>query len=118
MPRIYADAEQIKQVLLNLAINGLQAMAQVHANGIDKTLTFRTLESDGNCVLEVEDTGPGIEPKNLSKVFDPFFTTKDKGIGLGLSIAHKIVTQHLGKIVANNTDRGTLFSVHLEKSTS
>ncbi len=116
IPSVLVDPEQIKQVMLNLAINGLQAMD--HPNGADKTLTLRTMERDGNCVLEVDDSGPGIEPRNLSKIFDPFFTTKDKGIGLGLSIAHKIATQHDGKLVAENTDRGTCFSLILRRTRS
>lgn len=113
IPSVLVDPEQIKQVMLNLAINGLQAMN--HSNGTDKTLTFRTMERDGNCVFEVADSGPGIEPQNLSKIFDPFFTTKDHGIGLGLSIAHKIAAQHDGKLVAENTGRGTSFSLTLKK---
>lgn len=113
IPVVLADPEQIKQVMLNLAINGLQAMD--YPNGADKTLTFRTMERDGNCVLEVDDSGPGIEERNLSKIFDPFYTTKDKGIGLGLSIAHKIATQHDGKLVAENTGSGTRFSLILKK---
>ncbi|MGB7070666.1 MAG: ATP-binding protein [Pyrinomonadaceae bacterium] len=113
IPSVLVDPEQIKQVMLNLAINGLQAMD--HSNGTDKTLTFRTMERDGNFFFEVVDSGPGIEPQNLSKIFDPFFTTKDKGIGLGLSIAYKIATQHDGKLVAENTGRGTRFSLTLKK---
>lgn len=114
IPSVLVDPEQIKQVMLNLAINGLQAMD--HAKEPDQTLTFRTMERDGNCVFEVDDSGAGIEPQNLSKIFDPFFTTKDKGIGLGLSIAHKIATQHFGKLVAENTGRGTRFSLILKKT--
>lgn len=113
IPRVLVDPEQIKQVMLNLAINGLQSMEQ--ANGADKTLTFRTIERDGACVIEISDSGPGVEPRNISKIFDPFFTTKDKGIGLGLSIAHKIATQHDGKLVAENTQAGTRFSLILKK---
>lgn len=111
IPSVLVDPEQIKQVILNLAINGMQAMD--HADGTDKTLTFRTMERDGNCVIEVEDSGPGVDPRNLSKIFDPFFTTKDKGIGLGLSIAHKIVAQHKGKLIAENTSRGAVFALIL-----
>lgn len=112
IPSVLVDPEQIKQVILNLAINGLQAMED--SKETNNTLTLRTMEHNGNCILEVTDSGPGIEPQNLSKVFDPFFTTKDKGIGLGLSIAHKIATQHDGELVAENTGRGTRFSLILK----
>lgn len=112
MPFIHADPEQIKQVLLNLAINALQAIGQM--NGNSGTLTFRTRENEGKCVFEVADSGNGIQSKNLSKIFDPFFTTKDKGVGLGLSIAHKIVTEHGGKLIAESSNQETRFSVSLE----
>ena len=115
LPKVLMDPEQIKQVILNLAINGLQAME--HTSSDKKTLAFRTTGIDGNWVLEVADSGPGIEPENLPKIFDPFFTTKDKGIGLGLSIAHKIVSQHDGKLIAENTDSGALFRLTLLSST-
>ena len=74
------------------------------------------MDRDGNFVFVVADSGSAIEPRNLSKIFDPFFTTKDKGIGLGLSIAHKIATQHDGKLVAENTGRGVRFSLILKKA--
>ncbi|HQU92122.1 MAG TPA: ATP-binding protein [Pyrinomonadaceae bacterium] len=109
---VLVDPEQIKQVMLNLAINGLQAMD--HSDETDKILTFRTMEHNGYCVFEVADSGLGIEPQNLSKIFDPFFTTKEKGNGLGLSIAHKIATQHDGKLVAEDTGHGTRFSLILK----
>ena len=112
--RVLVDPEQIKQVILNLAINGLQAMEHVDRN--HKTLTFRTAEREGDCALEVIDSGPGVEPPNRSKIFDPFFTTKDQGIGLGLSIAHKIATQHEGKLVAENSSEGTCFSLILKRA--
>lgn len=107
LPKVSVDGEQIKQVLLNLAINSLQAMQ----NG--GKLFFRTLSENKMCVVEVEDTGSGIDEKISAKIFDPFFTTKEKGVGLGLSIAHKIVIQHGGKITAKNHKIGSLFTLEL-----
>ena len=109
LPLILVDAEQIKQVVLNLAINALQAMNQ--SNGADQTLTFRTFQHDNNFIVEVTDSGSGVDPKHLSKIFDPFFTTKEKGIGLGLSIAHKIATQHGGHLNAKRSADLTTFTL-------
>ena len=108
MPAIKCDPEQIKQVLLNLTINSVQAMP----DGGEIVLSTRV---DGSrVVIEVKDQGPGINPENLDKIFDPFFTTKDTGTGLGLSVAHQILSQHGGILNAkNNSDRGATFSLFL-----
>src|SRR5690606_23795921 len=104
IPTIEIDVEQIEQVLLNLALNAFDAL---NTGGV---VTFRTRQEDsGGAVVEVEDTGGGIPPEALERIFDPFFTTKEKGSGLGLSIAHKIMTQHDGKLIATNTKDGSLF---------
>ena len=110
LSKVSVDSEQIKQVLLNLAINSLQAMPD------GGKLLFRTFESDKNCVVEIEDTGGGIDQKIVSKIFDPFFTTKEKGVGLGLSIAHKIVSQHNGKLSVESNNGNTAFTLHLLKN--
>jgi len=107
LPVVSVDAEQIKQVLLNLAINSLQAMQ----NG--GQLIFRTSETDKFCACEIIDTGNGIKAEVLPKIFDPFFTTKEKGVGLGLSIAHKIVAQHGGKLAVSRRENKTFFTLHL-----
>ncbi len=108
VPVIACDPEQIKQVLLNLTINSVQAMP----DGGEIVLSTRV---DGTrVVLEVKDQGPGISPEHLDKIFDPFFTTKDTGTGLGLSVAHQIVSQHGGILSAtNNSDCGATFSLSL-----
>lgn len=112
-PPILVDAEQIKQVILNLAINALQALEQT--NGDKKIITFRTFEDAGYSVIEVADSGAGLDAQNLSKIFDPFFTTKDKGVGLGLSIAHKITTQHGGKLTTTSDENITTFTLSIPK---
>ncbi len=103
LPLVSLDAEQIKQVLLNLAINALQAMPDGGA------LVFRTFLKDNKLYIETEDTGGGIDEATKAKIFDPFFTTKDKGLGLGLSVVHKIVSQHNGQIETFDTSKGTKF---------
>lgn len=109
LPKVLVDSEQIKQVLLNLAINSLQAMSS------GGKLIFRTFEKDGFSVVEIEDNGVGIDEKIAGRIFDPFFTTKEKGVGLGLSIAHKIISQHNGNLSGENRDGNTVFSLYLPR---
>lgn len=99
------DAEQIKQVLLNLAINALQAMPE------GGELVFRTFQKDDKLYIETEDTGGGIDEAVKAKIFDPFVTTKDKGLGLGLSVVYKIINQHNGRIEAFDTSNGVRFVI-------
>ncbi|HQU85970.1 MAG TPA: ATP-binding protein [Pyrinomonadaceae bacterium] len=110
LPEVLVDNEQIKQVLLNLAINSLQAMPD------GGKLFFRTFSNNESCVVEIEDTGSGIDEKISGKIFDPFFTTKEKGVGLGLSIAHKIVSQHNGSLSVESSNGNTVFALHLLKN--
>ena len=104
LPLATVDAEQIKQVLLNLTINALQVMPD------GGRLEMRTAGSkESETIVEVEDEGGGIDPAISSRIFDPFFTTKEKGIGLGLSIAYKIIMQHGGTLLVKNGGRGAIF---------
>lgn len=102
------DSEQIKQVLLNLVINAVQAMP----NGGE--ILLRAVADASHLRLEVRDHGVGIPADNLERIFNPFFTTREKGTGLGLSIAERIVSQHGGSIaVSRNSDCGMTFTVVL-----
>lgn len=94
LPRILADPQHIKQVVVNLVVNAIQAMTE------GGTVTIRTLTNQSDVYLIVEDTGPGMTPDVLKMIFTPFFTTKDvdKGSGLGLSVIHGIVKAHGGLI--------------------
>jgi two-component system, NtrC family, sensor histidine kinase HydH len=108
LPTVAIDPDQIKQVLLNLVLNAIQAMP--HGGEV----VLRAAPQDGDVRLEVQDEGVGIAEQDLQKIFDPFFTTRQGGTGLGLSIAHQIVTQHGGRIeVKRNPERGMTFSVVL-----
>jgi signal transduction histidine kinase len=93
---------------LNLGINAIEAMP---GGG---TMTFRTRSVGQGVAIEVEDAGVGIADDAIEHIFDPFFTTKDRGSGLGLSIAHKIITHHDGTIVATGQRQGTLFTITLD----
>jgi signal transduction histidine kinase len=122
-PKVDADPGQLQQVLLNLAMNGIQAMP----NGGRLDLRLVQVEQavrPGDdaaepgkwCRLQVEDQGQGIAAEDLPHIFDPFFTTKEvgQGTGLGLSIAYGIVEEHGGWIdVASTPGRGSLFSIYL-----
>lgn len=106
MPRLSANADQLKQVFVNLALNGLDASEA----GGRVTLRARRAERAGFAVLEVEDGGAGIPDSLRHRVFDPFFTTKKrgKGTGLGLSMAAQIVRNHGGEIDLDSAaGRGT-----------
>lgn len=104
LPEIKVDVEQIKQVLLNLAINAIQAMTK------GGTLIFRTHKNrDDKLCIEIEDSGSGVDSSITQRIFDPFFTTKEKGVGLGLSIAYKIARQHGGTLTVKNKNEGAIF---------
>ncbi len=108
---IAVDAEQIKQVLLNLVLNAVQAMPK------GGQVVLRARQEDRSVLLEVADQGGGIAPENLERIFDPFFTTRANGTGLGLSIAHQIVHGHGGDIVvSNNPDCGATFTLVLPRA--
>ena len=110
IPEIECIPTQINQVFMNLLMNAVQAIKE-HGR-----IIIRTGREGDNVWVEVEDTGSGIEPKNLSRIFDPFFTTKPvgKGTGLGLSLSYSIVQKHGGRIeVRSEVGKGTAFRVVL-----
>jgi C4-dicarboxylate-specific signal transduction histidine kinase len=112
-PPVWADENQIQQVLLNLVQNAHQAMAK---HPPERVLTVRVSCDRKFARVEVLDTGPGIPREVLPKIFDPFFTTKPpgEGSGLGLSVSYGIVTEHGGRLRAENrADGGARFLVEL-----
>ena len=108
LPLVHADRDHVKQVLLNLMLNAVQAMTS------GGTLTLEAEAVRDAVTLTVADTGPGIAPDVLPRVFDPYFTTKPGGLGLGLTIARRIVEAHGGALaVESEPGRGSRFSVTL-----
>jgi two-component system, NtrC family, sensor kinase len=114
LPLVECDPSQIQQVILNLVLNGAQAM-QVKGGG-ELHIRTRVLSGEDSAELCVRDTGEGIAPENLTKIFDPFFTTKPegKGVGLGLAVLYGIVRAHDGEVeVVSQRNEGTSFTVTL-----
>lgn len=108
LPMVWVDGDQLEQALLNLCINGIQALngrGQIH---LEVAVCGRTL------TIAVEDSGPGIDAEDRVRIFDPFYTTKDTGAGLGLSVVQRIVQNHDGQIrVESAPGRGARFTVLL-----
>ena len=105
MLQVHGDRIQIQQVILNLIVNGMEAMAD--EPGAQRKIIGRTGQLDDTFAeISIYDFGPGISATDLEKVFDPFFTTKTEGMGMGLSIARTIVQTHGGRIWAENHATG------------
>lgn len=106
------DADQMKQVLVNLVKNAVQAMTR------GGQLTIRTANKGDGIELSVEDTGTGISQEKINRIFEPYFTTKQQGAGLGLMIVHRIVKQHSGRILVEPANPcGTRFRIWLPSAT-
>ena len=105
---VMGDRTHLKQALLNLCLNSLEAMDE------GGKLRVGVETHNAHATLFVEDTGSGISPQNLPHVFDPFFTTKETGTGLGLSVVHGIIKEHGGKIrIDSHPGQGTSVTIHL-----
>lgn len=111
-PHVLADRTQLQQVVVNLAVNGMQAMAATPAAA--RRLTLRSSFDDANVRIVVEDAGPGVKPEEAPRVFESFFTTKSNGLGLGLPICRSIVENFGGAIIVRNLEvSGAAFEVTL-----
>jgi signal transduction histidine kinase len=108
LPAIECDPEQLEQVLLNLMINAIEASPE------GATITMTANAQGEKVAIGVVDQGHGVSPAHIDRLFDPFFTTKEHGTGLGLPVAHQIVRQMGGMLVAQpNAGAGMTFSVLL-----
>ena len=109
LPAVTGDRTQLQQVILNLILNAVQAMAESGLPLRELQIRTEARQSDG-VLVSVRDCGPGIRPENLDRLFDPFYTTKPGGMGMGLSICRSIVEGHGGRIWATaNIPRGAAF---------
>jgi signal transduction histidine kinase len=101
LPPVRADRVQLQQVMLNLILNGIEAMAGVDADVRTLVISSESTPSQG-LLVTVGDTGPGIAPEHRERVFESFYTTKSGGLGIGLSICRSIVDAHGGSIWADS----------------
>jgi signal transduction histidine kinase len=105
LPRVRGDRVQLQQVVLNIVLNGLEAMSE--PNGREHTLVVRTATAGPEAVsVAIEDSGNGIDTTDVDRLFQPLFTTKTEGLGMGLAIARTIVDAHGGELRASNNPRG------------
>jgi signal transduction histidine kinase len=108
------DAKAIKQAVLNLMINAVQAMTDHKAGG---ELLLSVTQDHAQAVITITDTGPGISPEALDKIFQAYYSTKRGGTGLGLAMARRIADEHGGSLtVQSELGKGTQFSLRLPLS--
>jgi len=108
LPQVPMDARLVRQAVINVAVNALQAMPR------GGQLTVRLSQDDGAAALDIEDTGPGIPEEVRHRIFEPFFTTKASGTGLGLAVVKRIVEGHGGELMVHSRPgAGTVFRIRL-----
>ncbi len=113
LPAVLGDRVQLQQVIINLVMNGMEAMADVTDRPRELVIRSRPYES-GQVLVDVQDAGIGIDPENVDRLFNAFFTTKRSGMGMGLSICRSIIEAHGGRIWASrNAGSGATFQLTL-----
>jgi signal transduction histidine kinase len=110
LPPVVGDRIQLQQVVLNLVLNAVDAMAGL-APEFRKVIVRTEREDDREARVAVRDFGTGLDEQSLHRIFEPFYTTKPEGLGMGLAICRSIVEAHGGRLrAANNHDRGATFT--------
>jgi signal transduction histidine kinase len=112
LPLIMGDRVQLQQVLMNLIVNGIDAMKEV--DGARQLAIRSQQDDDGKLIVSVCDTGVGLPPQQADQIFNAFFTTKPHGTGMGLRISRSIIESHGGRLwAADNSPRGASFCFSL-----
>jgi signal transduction histidine kinase len=117
LPLVQGDRVQLRQVMVNLITNAIEAMSP-HAAGARELLIRTVKTSSGSVLVAVCDSCPGVDPENLERIFDAFFTTKADGLGMGLSICRAIILAHGGRLSATRgAAQGTILQFILPAGT-
>ena len=119
LPPVYGDRVQLQQVLLNLVINGMDAMSTIDVSKRALCISVRRNRqgAEPGCLIGVEDAGIGLKPENADRLFEAFFTTKSEGMGMGLAISRSIIEAHGGRLWAEtNQGPGATFLFHLPQA--
>jgi signal transduction histidine kinase len=114
---VLGDRVQLQQVILNLVVNGLEAIA--NSKNSERELSISSAKDESNnLIVAVRDSGAGLDAANLERVFDAFFTTKADGMGMGLAISRTIIESHGGRLWAtSNSPQGSVFQFTLPVAT-
>ena len=116
LPRVRGDRVQLQQVILNLVINGLEAIAK-NKNDARELSVSSGVDKENHVLIAVKDSGEGLDSANLERVFDAFYTTKPEGMGMGLAISRTIIESHGGRIWATpNSPKGAVFQFMLSSA--
>ncbi|HVF28223.1 MAG TPA: ATP-binding protein, partial [Pyrinomonadaceae bacterium] len=114
--QIQADERMLRPALLNILRNAAEAIDEQKQERLVKVRGAREADATGKAwaSIDISDTGDGIAPEDMQRIFIPFFTTKSKGHGIGLALAHRVITEHGGTLTASSaTTGGTVFSIRL-----
>jgi PAS domain S-box-containing protein len=111
LPSVYGDPVQFQQVLINLVMNAIEAMRT--STQQTRNLLIRSARNSAEVFVQVQDSGPGIDPEVANRIFEPFFTTKPEGTGMGLSISHSIIESHGGRLQVVPSSQGAVFEFTL-----
>jgi signal transduction histidine kinase len=116
LPEVRADERMLRQALMNLLRNAAEAVPEDKTERGVKLRSVKEVDREGNewAVIEIEDSGAGIPQSDLQRIFIPFFTTKEKGHGIGLALAHRVITEHGGTLTASSkAPAGATFTMRL-----
>jgi C4-dicarboxylate-specific signal transduction histidine kinase len=111
LPRVQGDSVQLQQVLINLIMNAVEAMRLFPEQR--RKLLIWTAKNADSILVQVQDSGPGLEPELADRIFEPFFTTKAEGTGMGLAISRSIIESHGGRLSLVPASHGALFQFAL-----